>query len=71
MAQNAITPALAVDDFETALTQMAQLRAPVDAFFDAVQVNTDAQIIRRNRLNLLNQIRDICTRVADLSRIDG
>jgi glycyl-tRNA synthetase beta chain len=70
-AQAAITPALAIDDFETALTQMAQLRAPVDAFFDAVQVNTDAQIIRRNRLNLLNQIRDICTRVADLSRIDG
>jgi glycyl-tRNA synthetase beta chain len=70
-AQAAITPALAIDDFETALTLMAQLRAPVDAFFDAVQVNTDAQIIRRNRLNLLNQIRDICTRVADLSRIDG
>ena len=70
-AQAAITPALAIDDFETALTQMAQLRAPVDAFFDAVQVNTDAQIIRRNRLNLLNQIRDICTRMADLSRIDG
>ncbi|MFT6932562.1 MAG: glycyl-tRNA synthetase beta chain [Paracoccaceae bacterium] len=70
-AQAAITPALAIDDFETALTLMAQLRAPVDAFFDAVQVNTDAQIIRRNRLNLLNQIRDICTRMADLSRIDG
>ena len=33
-----------------AMTGMASLRQPVDAFFEAVQVNTDKQMIRRNRL---------------------
>ena len=41
------------------------------AFFTAVQVNSDNDIIRRNRLNLLHRIRTICSGVADLTRIDG
>ena len=48
-----------------------ELRAPADAFFEAVQVNTDNQVVRRNRLNLLNRIRQTCLRVADLTRIEG
>jgi glycyl-tRNA synthetase beta chain len=67
----AIDPALADEDFATAMTAMAALRAPVDAFFEAVQVNSDNDLIRRNRLNLLSQIRKICSPVADLSRIGG
>ncbi len=50
---------------------MAALRAPIDAFFTAVQVNTDNQVVRRNRLNLLHRIRSICGQVADLTRIEG
>jgi glycyl-tRNA synthetase beta chain len=50
---------------------MAKLRAPIDAFFEAVQINTDNQIVRRNRLNLLAKIRDTCISVADLTRLDG
>jgi glycyl-tRNA synthetase beta chain len=50
---------------------MATLRAPIDAFFEAVQVNAENQIVRRNRLNLLHQIVETCGQVADLSRLEG
>jgi glycyl-tRNA synthetase beta chain len=50
---------------------MAALRGPIDAFFTAVQVNSDNAIIRRNRLNLLHRIRAVCGQVADLGRIEG
>jgi glycyl-tRNA synthetase beta chain len=50
---------------------MATLRAPIDAFFTATQINTDNQIVRRNRLNLLHRIRTICLSVADLTKLDG
>jgi glycyl-tRNA synthetase beta chain len=50
---------------------IAALRAPIDAFFTAVQVNTDNPVIRRNRLNLLYRIRATCGRVADLARLEG
>ena len=66
-----IDPALKAEDFPTAMAAMAALRAPVDAFFDDVQVNTDNDILRRNRLNLLSQIRKVCSSVADLNRIEG
>ena len=59
------------EDFAAAMAAMARLRAPIDAFFEAVQVNTDNQVIRRNRLNLLHRIRAICSGVADLTRIEG
>jgi glycyl-tRNA synthetase beta chain len=36
-----------------------------------VQVNSDNQVVRRNRLNLLHRIRAICLSVADLARIEG
>jgi glycyl-tRNA synthetase beta chain len=66
-----ITPAMAAEDFPTAMTAMAQLRAPIDAFFTAVQVNDPSEVIRRNRLNLLHRIRTICSGVADLTKIEG
>jgi glycyl-tRNA synthetase beta chain len=50
---------------------MARLRGPIDAFFEAVQVNSDNDIVRRNRLCLLHKIRTICGGVADLTRIEG
>ena len=66
-----IAPAMAAEDFSTAMTAMAALRGPIDAFFTAVQVNDDRQVIRRNRLNLLSRIRKICLSVADLTKIEG
>ncbi|MDP5348853.1 MAG: DALR anticodon-binding domain-containing protein, partial [Paracoccaceae bacterium] len=70
-AESTITPAMQAEDFAAAMTAMAALRAPIDAFFEAVQVNTDNPVIRRNRLNLLSRIRTICMSVADLTRLDG
>ena len=70
-AEAAITPAMQAEDFAAAMTAMAGLRAPIDAFFDAVQINTDNQIVRRNRLNLLHRIRATCLQVADLTRVEG
>ena len=70
-AEATIKPAMAAEDFAVAMRAMAQLRAPIDAFFEAVQINTDNQTVRRNRLNLLHRIREICLQVADLRRVDG
>ncbi len=70
-AETQIAPALEAEDFPAAMTAMAALRGPIDAFFDDVQVNSDNQVLRRNRLNLLSQIRTICSSVADLTRIEG
>ncbi len=70
-AEGAIAKAVATEDFEAAMGAMAALRAPIDAFFEAVQINADNDIIRRNRLNMLSRIRQICRQAADLSRVDG
>ncbi|MEM5468717.1 glycine--tRNA ligase subunit beta [Celeribacter marinus] len=71
VAETKIKPAMASEDFTAAMSAMADLRGPVDAFFEAVQVNADNDVVRRNRLNLLGRIRDICLSVADLTKIDG
>jgi glycyl-tRNA synthetase beta chain len=70
-AEAAVAPALASDDFPAAMSAMSALRAPIDAFFDTVQVNADSAILRRNRLNLLHEITASCGKIADLSRIEG
>jgi glycyl-tRNA synthetase beta chain len=70
-AEATITPALKTEDFATAMAAMAALRAPIDAFFTDVQVNSDTPIVRRNRLNLLHRIRSVCGQVADLKVIEG
>jgi glycyl-tRNA synthetase beta chain len=70
-AETRIGPAMAAEDFAAAMAAMAGLRAPIDAFFEAVQVNTDNQVVRRNRLNLLSRIRTICLSVADLTKLEG
>jgi len=59
------------EDFEAAMGAMAQLRAPVDAFFDNVTVNADDPKLRENRLRLLNRIRTTTMTVADFSKIAG
>jgi glycyl-tRNA synthetase beta chain len=70
-AEADIAEANKAEDFTAAMEAMAKLRAPIDAFFEAVQVNTDKDIVRRNRLNLLGKIRDICRQAADLTKLEG
>ncbi|SLN23746.1 Glycine--tRNA ligase beta subunit [Roseovarius albus] len=70
-AEGTIATAMQAEDFAGAMAGMAALRAPIDAFFEAVQINTDNDVVRRNRLNMLNQIRQICLQAADLTKIEG
>ncbi len=70
-AGGAISSAIEAEDFAAAMGGLAALRAPIDAFFEAVQINSDNQVVRRNRLNLLHSIRERCLQVADLSLIEG
>lgn len=70
-ADAVIKPAMEAEDFTTAMTAMAGLRVPIDAFFDDVQVNAENDVLRRNRLNLLSRIRNSCLAVADLTKIEG
>jgi len=55
--------------YDKALTTVATLKAPVDAFFDGVMVLTDDQQIKQNRLALLSEISDLFALFADFSRI--
>ena len=66
-----IQAAVKGEDFASAMSAMATLRAPIDAFFERVQVNDDNAVLRRNRLNLLSRIRTTCQGVVDLTRIEG
>jgi glycyl-tRNA synthetase beta chain len=59
------------EDFEGAMSALAKLRAPVDAFFDKVTVNAPDAALRENRLKLLAQIRAATLDVADFSKIEG
>ncbi len=70
-ADAAIGPALKDEDFARAMAAMAELRAPIDAFFDQVKVNDDNAMIRRNRLCLMHRIRSVMNQVALFSSIEG
>ncbi len=63
--------ALDAEDFVRAMSALASLRQPVDAFFDRVTVNADEAALRANRLRLLSQIRATMNRVANFAEIEG
>lgn len=62
---------VAVEDFEAAMRALAELRAPVDAFFEKVTVNAPDAALRLNRLRLLGALRRAVHEVADFSKIAG
>ncbi len=70
-AEAALGPALAAEAFAAAMTALARLRGPIDAFFDTTTVNADSPAVRRNRLCLLNRIRAVMNRVAIFSAVEG
>jgi len=61
--------ALAAGDLTASLQALAALKAPVDAFFDAVMVNAEDPALRANRLALLRALHGGMNQVADLSRL--
>ena len=70
-AEPAARAAVGAEDFTAAMTALASLRAPIDAFFDGVMVNDPDPTIRAFRLSLLSRFRDACHAVADFSKIEG
>ena len=66
-----IRRALEEENFVEAMNSMANLRIPIDSFFETVQINSDIDFIRRNRLNLLSRICKLCLSVADLTKVEG
>jgi glycyl-tRNA synthetase beta chain len=63
--------AINVENFNGAMNALAELRAPVDAFFEKVTVNDADKALRENRLKLLAEIRAATLTVADFSKIAG
>jgi glycyl-tRNA synthetase beta chain len=70
-AEPAAQAALGAEDYGGAMSALAALRTPVDAFFDRVTVNDPDAQLRRNRLRLLTRLRTAMDAVADFSRIEG
>ena len=70
-ARPGIAEALEKENFAGAMLFLAELRPPVDAFFDKVTVNADDPKLRANRLKLLNGIRSALDGVADFSKVEG
>lgn len=67
----ALAPLLLKRDYQSALDQLAQLRGPVDTFFDGVMVNAEDPAERLNRLRLLGELRALFTQVADLALLSS
>jgi len=62
--------ALEREDFTAAMKALAELKGPVDDFFEQVTVNADDEKLRRNRLALLARIRRATLSIADFSKIE-
>ena len=62
-----VQPLIAQGDYTTVLDKLANLRVPVDSFFDNVMVNAEDPALRQNRLAILNTLQDLFLQVADIS----
>ncbi len=70
-AETALPPLMQKEQFAQMLQTLANLRAPIDAFFTQVQVNSDQSAVRRNRLCLLHKLCSVMKTFADFSRLNG
>ena len=62
-----VQPLIAQGDYTAVLDKLANLRAPVDSFFDNVMVNAEDSALRQNRLAILNTLQGLFLQVADIS----
>jgi len=62
-----VQPLIAQGDYTAVLDKLANLRSPVDSFFDNVMVNAEDPALRQNRLAILNTLQDLFLQVADIS----
>ncbi len=70
-AETTLPPLMQKEQFAQMLQTLANLRAPIDAFFTQVQVNSDQSAVRRNRLCLLHKLCSVMKTFADFSRLNG
>jgi len=66
-----VEPLQASRDYAGVLARLAELRGPVDRFFDEVMVMADDEALKQNRLALLSQLREPFHSVADISRLSA
>lgn len=64
-----VAPLMAVKNYQAALSELAQLKTPIDTFFDNVMVMSDDEAVKINRLTLLNEIRNSFFAIADISQL--
>lgn len=64
-----IAPLMAQKKYKQALTALASLKEPVDTFFDKVMVMVDDPVLRDNRLKLLQRLRNLFLKIADISEL--
>ncbi len=68
-ASKTVTPMVQRREYTAALSHLAQLREPVDVFFDEVMVMVDDPLLRQSRLGLLTLIEKLFMQIADLSKL--
>lgn len=66
-AESSVFSALAQDDYAAALRELAQLRKPIDEFFEQIMIMDQDQNLRENRLRILNRFVSLFVNVADFS----
>lgn len=65
--QKGLEPLIAKGDYQSVLNQLADLRQPVDDFFNTVMVNSEDVTLRQNRLAILHSLQQLFLQVADIS----
>lgn len=68
-AEGCVARALEADDYRTALSELASLRAPIDLFFDRIMVMDEDEKLRENRLRMLNRFVNVFRDVADFGKM--
>ena len=71
LAKPAISEAVGQEDYVNALTSLANLRIPIDAFFTHSQIIAENQTVRENNLRLLSMISDTSRQIADFEAIQS
>ncbi|MEW6984183.1 glycine--tRNA ligase subunit beta [Colwelliaceae bacterium 6471] len=66
-----IAPLQAAKDYQAVLTELSQIKQPIDTFFDSVMVMADDENVKTNRLTLLNEIRNSFLAIADISLLQS
>jgi glycyl-tRNA synthetase beta chain len=70
-ARETVTPILDQYDYSTALRHLAELKNPIDEFFDNVMVMADDPLLKANRLALLHQIQQLFLQIADIGKLQA